>query len=358
MSRLGYLGLAVAVLLLAAAPSIAATPQASVGHYVPQAGDSFHYYETWYLNSGTGEYLGYTESEYTNGTIQVTAVNPNGTEAASYSNTNYWSNNTGSAYAWTSSGTFTFSATTFHYVHGTDNQTGYTNPYVWFYINNTLANGTTLYLLNTQCHVVSTETVLALPLSPTGYVTTISTEGNGSFERDDVYGMFSASYTWLSYFDPGTGYLVGYSYQELDTNPNGTGFRIVDTVQVTSTSYPLQVASNPSPPGSPNSGCLSETEVVALVVVVVVVVVVLVAVLVSRSRRRLPQHSATGRVDFGPPAAPPPMGVPPPVHLTPSGQPAVQQIVLRETVKVPCRYCGTLMDSTATVCPNCGAPRT
>jgi RNA polymerase subunit RPABC4/transcription elongation factor Spt4 len=27
-------------------------------------------------------------------------------------------------------------------------------------------------------------------------------------------------------------------------------------------------------------------------------------------------------------------------------------------VKVPCRYCGTLMDSTATVCPKCGAPRT
>ncbi|HEV8049715.1 MAG TPA: zinc ribbon domain-containing protein [Thermoplasmata archaeon] len=27
-------------------------------------------------------------------------------------------------------------------------------------------------------------------------------------------------------------------------------------------------------------------------------------------------------------------------------------------MKVPCRYCGTLMDSTATVCPKCGAPRT
>ncbi len=54
-----------------------------------------------------------------------------------------------------------------------------------------------------------------------------------------------------------------------------------------------------------------------------------------------------------------PSAYPPPasVNLIPGGQPAVQQIVIKETVKVPCRYCGTLMDSTATVCPQCGAPR-
>jgi rubrerythrin len=43
--------------------------------------------------------------------------------------------------------------------------------------------------------------------------------------------------------------------------------------------------------------------------------------------------------------------------LTPSGQPAVQQIIIKETVKVNCRYCGSLIDSTAETCPFCGATR-
>jgi len=84
---------------------------------------------------------------------------------------------------------------------------------------------------------------------------------------------------------------------------------------------------------------------------------VIIALLVARSRRRhpLPQHSGTGQVAY----TPPPMGPPPPgIHLTPSGQPAVQQIVIKETVKVNCRYCGNLIDSTAEKCPFCGAART
>jgi len=32
--------------------------------------------------------------------------------------------------------------------------------------------------------------------------------------------------------------------------------------------------------------------------------------------------------------------------------------VEKEVVMIPCKYCGALMDDTATVCPNCGAKRT
>jgi hypothetical protein len=345
--------LLVIALALLAAPAVAVTP--SVAHYTPQAGDHFGYYETWYLNQGTGNYSGYSEFSYINGTVSVTAVAANGTEAASYSNTDTWGNVTGAYYAWTSSGTFTFSATTYHYVQGTDNQTGYVNPYVWFYIDNTATVGATVNLLNTACEVIGTNVAYPTALSSTGYAATIETIGNGTFQRNDIYGAFDATYTWTSYFDPSTGYVVGYLYVEHDVN-GANGFTITDTVRTTSTSYPLTATSGPASGGSGSSG-LSPTEWIAIIAVVVIVIVVVIAVIAARSRRsRLPRHSAGGAVSFGP--APPPMGAPPPVHLTPSGQPAVQQIVIRETVKVPCRYCGTLMDSTATVCPSCGAPRT
>lgn len=34
-----------------------------------------------------------------------------------------------------------------------------------------------------------------------------------------------------------------------------------------------------------------------------------------------------------------------------------REIVTRELVRIPCRYCGQLMDQTATRCPSCMAPR-
>ena len=91
----------------------------------------------------------------------------------------------------------------------------------------------------------------------------------------------------------------------------------------------------------------------ATALVVIVVVALLLAV--TRRRTRLPTHSARGQVNFtAPPVGPPP----PPISLTPAGQPPVQQVVIKETVKVNCRYCGQLIDTTAATCPFCGAPRT
>jgi len=45
--------------------------------------------------------------------------------------------------------------------------------------------------------------------------------------------------------------------------------------------------------------------------------------------------------------------------LAPAAQPVVmQREVVREVVKIPCRFCGTLFDQLETSCPNCGAKRT
>jgi hypothetical protein len=343
-------------LLLAVALVVLILPAAGAagdGHYVPKAGDQFHYAETIFLNGGIGNYTGYTESTYLNGTLGVTAVAANGTESASYSSSGRWSNNTGSSQSLLSSGTFTFSATSFLYVQGTDNQTGYTNPYVWFYMDNTLADGATFYLLNTQMSVTSTDASYALASTPGKYVSTIEAQGTGSFQRDDEYGVFTASYTWTSYFDPATGYVVGYLYTEQDRDSSGDGFTMTDLLYVTSTSYPLTSAAAPSTPSSSSPSFLPY---LVVVVIVLVLIAVLVVALRSRSRRTtpLPRHSAGGAVSY----APPPGSVPPPIGLIPNQQPPVPQVVLRETVKVNCRYCGTLIDTTDSVCPNCGAPRT
>jgi hypothetical protein len=340
-------------LLLVAVPPV----NAAAGHYLPHAGDRFDYYETIYLGSGSGNYSTYTESTYVNGTVGVTAVAANGTESATYSYSESWSNSSpGSLEHWTSSGPFTFSALTFEYVQGTDNESEYAHDPVWFYIDNSLGVGDTFTLLGTPMQVFSTNVSYALGAPYNEYVATIYAQGTGSYERNDVYGVFNAAYTWNAYFDPSTGYIVGYVYTETDSNGAGDGFSITDTLAVTSTTYPLTAGSVPA---TSSSGGLPTALVVGLVLVVVLVVIVVIWLAVrSRRRSSLPKHSARGNVSFGPTPGLPPSGIPPPINLTPAGQPAVQQVVIRETVKVNCRYCGTLIDSTATVCPNCGAPRT
>lgn len=354
------LGLALAgtIALIGLVPGASAVSPA--GHYLPRVGDRFTYAESVVLDQGTGNYTGYTEATFTNGSVGVSAITANGTDTASFANRYAYSNNQGSSQSGSDVGAFTFSAKTFDYVNGTDNQTGYTAPIgLWFYLNNSLPTGGPALLLNTPVTVQSTNTTYQFPSDAAKYVVTLYVAGTGSYQRDDVYGVFAATYTWQAYFDPSTGYIVGYLYTEHDTDPAGNGFTWTDTLSVTTTSYPLTPANAPvSSSAAPSD--LGTYLVVGVVVVIVVAIVVAVAL--RRRRAPLPAHSATGRVEFSPTniAPPPPPGsgaAPPPIDLTPRSQPAVQQVVLRETVKVKCAYCGALIDSTAAACPGCGAPR-
>lgn len=273
--------LLVPVLLLAvpSAPALA-------GHYIPQAGDRFDYYETIALGSGAGNYTGYTENTFINGTISVAAVASNGTESAQYSNTNSWRNNQGQAQSWNSAGAFTFSANSYLYVRGTDNQTGYTNPYVWFYVNSSSPVGGRVTVLNSPLQVVSRSASFSLGRPLNEYVLSIFAEGNGSYQRNDVYGVFTATYNWEEYFDPTTGYVVGYVYTEQDSNAAGDGFSVTDLLYVTSTSYALTPGAAPPAPSSPSG--YSPTLIFGLVVLVVVIVVLLLVWVVVRARRRTP----------------------------------------------------------------------
>ena len=341
----------------------AAVPQS----YVPHPGDKFVYAETIEISSGTGNYSGYTETDDYTGSIAVTAVAANLTISASYEASGRWSNNQGKSGPWSESGTFSFSASTYHYVQGTDNQSGYVNPYTWFFMDNSLTQGQSFYLLNTPMNVVSTNYSFPMSSSSTGYVKTIFAEGNGSYVRNDPYGVFNANYNWKEYFDPSTGYVVGYLYTEQDSNAQGDGFTYTDTLTDSSTTFTLAPTSPGTVTTNQSQGSSSDwLFIVAVIIVLAVVIIVVIAVLLRRRSsqststpsqpkmdRDIPRHSHAEV-----PSTIPTYGSPSPVRLIPSDQPAVQQIIIRETVKVPCSFCGTLIDSTDTSCPKCGAPRT
>lgn len=441
MNRAGLAFSLLLVLLVGAAlaPASGASAGASPavgGHYAPQVGDKFVFSEYILLDNGAGNYSGYAEYSNFTGSEQITSTLPNGTEGVYYQNTGTETDNQGDvAPAW-ANGNFTFSANTYQYVQGTDDQVGYSNPSVWFYMNNSLSVGATFEALNTPMTVESTNYAFPLPGSLGGYVSTIFAEGQGTYSNTP-YGDFTATYTWMMYFDPATGYIVGYTYAEQDVDPSGNAFSYIDSLWVTSTSYGLTAASAPATdlvsfslgcgscaaifgggnytngqsvsvlpdatyllawyPGSSQTfnswsatgGTLGSTTAsvttiqlgtsavsitssstpvatpfpwgTVIALLVVLIVIILIIWLIVRSRHRHPRASGMNRHSQGgnvPYAQTTPMyGAPAPLNMTPGDQPAVQQIVIKETVKVPCAYCGTLIDSTATVCPKCGAPR-
>ena len=331
------------VLIVAIAIALTVVPTNSfqthgVVRYTPHTGDYFNYTETIDLNNPVGSY-GYTEHSLTLGGERMKTVYANGTVAAYYGYTYTWSNSSGPQKPGGKSGNFSYSSTSLLYTEGTDNQTGYENSPVWFYIDNTVQDGGAFTLLGTPMTVQSTSSSYG-HTSPTGYVRAIFAEGKSTYYRNDAYGKFNAAYTWDVYFDPSTGYIIGYSYVEQDTSSTGDGFTWTDALSVTTTSYALTGASAPST-GTP-------LLYIALAVLLVgLLLVLIVAAVAIRRSRRLPKH--TYIQNMGP--------APPTVDFTPK-QPPAQQIVIKEVVKVKCQYCGALIDSTVQRCPFCGAPRT
>src|SRR5208283_5138114 len=99
----------------------------------------------------------------------------------------------------------------------------------------------------------------------------ISAQGSSNYLRNDQYGMFTAEYTWNAYFDPSSGYIIGYDYVEHDTNSSGTGFSYTNDLYVTSTSYPLTAAAV----GSPSGGGSGPAQYLGYIAGIVLVIVIL-----------------------------------------------------------------------------------
>ncbi len=302
------------------------------------------YHEIQSVGNGVGNYTSYTDQTVTDGIERMNQVYSNDTVASYYDYNWTWNDNSGNSKTGSSSGPFSWSSTSLLYVKGTDGQVGYTNPTVWFFMDNTLQQGDYFRLLNTQMTVSSTSYSYHLT-SENKNVNAISAQGTGNYLRSDSYGRFNATYTWTTYFDPNTGYIIGYDLSEQDSSSAGNGFSYTDSLYVTATSYPLTAA-----PGglSQYLGII----VAAVLIVLAVVIIAVIAYAVSRRRSRLPKHPP--QEAYRPPV---PTGPPPQIDL-PGIREQPEQIVIKEVVKVKCRYCGALIDSTVQACPFCGAPRT
>ena len=335
--------------------------------YTPQKGDYFKYSETTTVNNGQGSYTGYTDQLETTGMEQMNSVN--GSLVSAFNSYSYqYSDNQGNSTSSSSSGNYTWSSSTFKYVNGTDNQVGfggipYSRPlYIWFAMNPSLSVGSTFYVLNTQFTILSKNYSLQLPTG-NKYVQTIRTEGTGQYQRNDSYGVFTASYTWYEYFDPSTGYIVGYNYVEQDNGQyqgQAGSFTYTDDLYVTSTSYSLIAVSAPNGYGVPTTSITNQAAggfpwylsyFIVIVVVLFIATIGIYAATRRKGRDSLPKHPYT---PYTPPSSPPSTPFPSKIDL---GSKPPEQVVIRDVAKVNCKFCGTLIPSTADICPYCGGPR-
>ena len=329
----------------------------AVSVYAPQAGDQFNYSETITVNNGQGSYAGYTDQTKITGMEEMNSVSGS-TVSAYYTYSYQFSSNQASSTSSSSSGSYTWSSSSFTYLNGTDNQVGYSKPtYVWFAINSSLPVGGTFYALNTQLTVLSRNYSLQLPTEGNKYVQTIQAKGTGERQRNDEYGVFNASYTWYEYFDPTTGYVVAYNYLEQDNGQyqgQAGSFTYTDDLYVTSTTYALAPATAPSNGNestapatanmSPDFAALSPYLLVGILFLIALVVYVAI-------RRRGKNGSLPKHPTYNPP--PPPSSTPWESRVDLGSKPA-EQVVIRDVAKVKCKYCGTLIPTTADTCPYCG----
>jgi len=243
LTELAGLRKAVVLLLLFLFLSLTTMRSASAA-FSPKQGDFFRYTEMINLGNGTGNYLGYTENENATGGENVTGVSGS-IVSMNYGYSYTWHNSSGTTLTGSSGGPYTFSDTTFLYVNGSDNETSfggikYTDPAVWFAMNSSLPAGSNFTILNSQLKIVSRNATVFVPTQSV-IVSAILAQGSGSYQRNDIYGEFNAAYSWSVWYDPSTGYIIGYNYVEHDTNATGDGFTYSDKLYVSASSYPLSV---------------------------------------------------------------------------------------------------------------------
>ena len=98
---------------------------------------------------------------------------------------------------------------------------------------------------------------------------------------------------------------------------------------------------------------------IGLILIGVIILLISLSVMRTKSVVVVNQPPFVGQMPpaaaYYPPAGyyPPPAGYSPPSSPGPSTH---REVITREIVKVPCRNCSTLVELTATRCPNCSAP--
>lgn len=203
----------------------------------PQPGDWFSYEYDRGVSSGWGNYSGYGDAMTSHSRYEVTSVQ-NGIVTVWGNGTWYYRNSSSAAYPGNFQADLTFALANRSYLSGIDPDYPKV-PYekVWFWIPPTESVGSTISILNNTYTVRSLDGTLWVGLVPVPR-TGILLEGTGTYLRHDAYGTFDATFDdwWL--FEPSTGYVLAEIYNE-DDNLGPDGFHWIESVVVTSASYPL-----------------------------------------------------------------------------------------------------------------------
>ena len=230
------LSLAVVLVLLTAAPAVAGPPQ---------SGDFFEFDQTTTVNNGNGAYYGYEETTQSHYRYAVTSVS-GGQAAVQATGSWRFSNNTGASSSGSDSYAPRFNLSTRVYQSGIDvHVADPATATVWFWISLPVNPGQVIQVLDEDLTVRSLSATYWIGVVPHS---AILLEGKGAYTRNDVYGVYSATYTDQYYYDPNTGFVVAEKYTEQDDGSYGgqpASFTNSTSLTITTSSYavPLDIVS-------------------------------------------------------------------------------------------------------------------
>lgn len=223
----------------AALALLGASVGSTAAQQLPQVGNYFDFNDNIYLTDGTGNYTGYTETETSNYHYQVTRVVGDNVTLDGRGPWS-WSNSTGTSSEGYWAENFSFSTSTRLYTQGFDVLGPYTDPSVWFWVPTPLSVGETVRILDTNYTVESLSATYWTPNFPYVAYTGAELFAAGTYTRNDIYGVYTATYTDTYYFDPTTGWVLAEYYDESDSGAEG-GFQYDEQVWVTQASFPLHL---------------------------------------------------------------------------------------------------------------------
>ncbi len=218
-------------MLLTAVPAVAGTPQ---------VGNFFEFDQTTTVQGQSGYvYSGYSETtqshyRYTIESVVGDSVTVQGSGSWSYSN------NLGQSSSGNTPYNPMFSLSTRRYLSGIDvNVSDPAAATVWFWISVPVTVGQGMQILDEPMTVTSTAATYWIGALPH---TAVLLQGHGQYDRNDVYGTFSANYTDEYYYDASTGLVAAEKYSEFDDGVGayaGDSFVNTTTLTVSASSYTL-----------------------------------------------------------------------------------------------------------------------
>ena len=202
----------------------------------PRTGDFFEYNYNTYVDQGSGDYYGYTDTMVSHARYSVVSVQG---DLVTVDGLGYWSfdGSDGTHLSGITNVTPVFSLTTREYVSGSDVNTTKANATEWFWILVPVSVGQTVPVLDDVFTVHSIDATVWSGIIPHRAV---QLQASGTYIRNDAYGVFTATYTDTYYFDPDSGYIVSEEFVEQDSN-YAASFRFRAEVFVTGSSYSVPV---------------------------------------------------------------------------------------------------------------------